>query len=155
MPEDTSSVSGYLIKARALRQMEKTDDEAAVLRLLAAKASDAMPVFLRLIELDTKAGRWPEVLVNAGRATALNPFLKAPQQSIARALEATGNADAAIAAYKRLLMLEPDNPADVKFRLANLLRGKDDASAKRHLIDALVLAPRFRDAHRLLMEMQQ
>jgi tetratricopeptide (TPR) repeat protein len=81
--------------------------------------------------------------------------LKSPQQSIAHALEATGQPDAAIAAYKRLLVLEPDNPADVKFRLAKLLRGKDDAAAKRHLIDALVLAPRFRDAHRLLMEMQQ
>ena len=155
IPEDTSTESGYLIKARALRQMDKTDDEAAVLRLLASKASDAMPVFLRLIELDTKASRWPEVLVNAGRATALNPFLKSPQRSISQALEASGQADAAIVAYERLLVLEPDNPADVNFRLAKLLRGRDDASAKRHLIDALVLAPRFRDAHRLLMEMQQ
>ena len=155
MPEDTSTGSGYLIKAKALRQLGKTDDEAAVLRVLASKSAEAMPVFLRLIEIDTKAVRWPEVLANASRATALNPFLKSPQQSIAQALEATGQADAAIAAYTRLLVLEPDNPADVKFRLARLLRGKDDASAKRHLIDALVLAPRFRDAHRLLIEMQK
>ncbi len=154
MPEDTSSESGYLIKVKALRQMNQADQEVELLRLFAARSADAMSVFLRLMELDAKAGRWPDVLVNAARATALNPFLKTPQQSIARALEATGSAEAAIAAYNRLLVLEPDNPADVKFRLARLLRGKDDATAKRHLIDALVLAPRFRDAHQLLLEMQ-
>ena len=155
MPEDTSTGSGYLIKAKALRQLNKEDEEAAVLRTLASRTADAMPVFLRLVEIDTKAALWPEVLTHASRATALNPFLKSPQQSIAQALEATSQIDAAIAAYTRLLVLEPDNPADVKFRLARLLRGKDDVTAKRHLIDALVLAPRFRDAHRLLLEMQK
>lgn len=155
MPEDTSGESGYMTKAKALRQLGRTEDEAAVLRLLAAKAADAMPVFLRLIEIDTQASRWPEVLANANRATALNPFLKAPQQSIAQSLEATAANDAAITAYKRLLILEPDNPADANFRLARLLGGKDDAAAKRHLIDALVLAPRFRDAHRLLLELEK
>lgn len=154
MPEDTSAESGYLIKTKALRQLGRTDDEAAVLRLLAAKASDALPVFLRLVELDTKAARWPEVLANASRATALNPFLKAPQQAIAQALEATSQSDAAIAAYTRLLLLDPDNPADVNYRLAKLLRTKDVPTAKKHLIDALVLAPRFRDAHKLLLEMK-
>ena len=153
MPEDTSNSSGYVIKARALRQMNQRDQEAELLRFFAARASDAMAVFLRLIELDTEAARWSEVLVNASRATALNPFLKTPQQATARALEELGRKDEAITAYQRLLVLEPDNPADVRFRLARLLRETDAPAAKRHLLDALVLAPRFRAAHRLLLEM--
>lgn len=155
MPEDLSTTGGYIIKAKALRQMNLLDQEAELLRYFAARASDAMPIYLRLIELDTQANRWPDVLINASRATALNPFLKSPQQSIAHAFEATGQVDAAIAAFSRVLVLDPDNPADVKFRLAKLLRGKDDEAAKRHLIDALVLAPRYREAHRLLLEMQK
>lgn len=155
MPDDLSADGGYLIKAKALRQMNQADQEAELLRFFAARASDALPIFLRLIELDTAAKRWPEVLANASRATALNPFLKSPQQSIAQALEATAANDAAITAYRRLLTLEPGNPADTNYRLAKLLRGQDDAEAKRHLIDALVLAPRFRDAHRLLLEMEK
>ncbi|MBX7206789.1 MAG: hypothetical protein K1X78_00640 [Verrucomicrobiaceae bacterium] len=153
VPDDISTESGYFIKAKALRQMNQRDQEAELLRYFASRASDAMPIFLRLLELDTAAKRWPEVLANANRATALNPFLKSPQQSIAEALDATGQADAAIEAWRRLLILEPDNPADTNYRLAKLLHGKDDAAARRHLIDALVLAPRFRDAHRLLLEM--
>lgn len=154
VPEDTSSKSGYIVKAKALRQLKREDEEAAVLRDLAARSADVMPVFLRLVEIDTKAGRWDEVLKNAGRASALNPFLKSPQQAVAEALEALNRPDEAIAAFKRLLVLEADNPAEVRFRLARLLRGKDAEAAKRYLIDALVLAPRFRDAHRLLLEMQ-
>lgn len=154
LPDDTSNSSGYVIKARALRQLKRLDEEAAVLRLLAARSADAMAVFLRLVEMDAKAGRWTEVLANAGRASALNPFLKTPQQAIARALEALNRPDEAIAGLKRVLILEPDNPPDICFRLARLLRGKDDGAAKRYLIDALVMAPRYREAHQLLLEMQ-
>lgn len=111
--------------------------------------------FLRLVELDSAAKRWPEVLATANRATALNSFLKSPRQSIGQALEATGAKDAAITEYRRMLTREPNNPADTNYRLAKLLRGQDAAEAKRHFIDALVLAPRFRDAHRRLLEMEK
>ena len=153
-PDDNSAQSGQLIKAKALRQMNRPDEEAQVLRFIAARSSDAMPVFLRLIELDSAAERWVEVALNAFRATALNPFLKTPQFALATALAPTGDRAGAIAALQRLLLLEPDNPADVQFRLATLKRDTDPTAAKKHLIDTLVLAPRFRDAHSLLIEMQ-
>lgn len=153
-PDDNSAQSGQLIKAKALRQLNRPDEEAQVLRSIAARSSDAMPVFLRLIELDSAAERWVEVAMNAFRATALNPFLKTPQLALATALAPTGDRAGAVAALQRLLLLEPDNPADVQFRLATLKRDTDPAAAKKHLIDALVLAPRFRDAHALLIEMQ-
>ena len=153
-PEDASAESGHLIKAKALRQLNRPDEEAEILRSIAIRSSDAMPVFLRLLELDTAAQRWPEVALNAARAMALNPFLKTPQLALATALAPSGDGAGAIAAYQRLLLLEPDNPADVRFRLASLMRNADPAAAKKHLIDALVLAPRFREAHALLIEMQ-
>jgi len=40
----------------------------------------------------------------------------------------------------------------VHFRLARLLRQRSDPAAKRHALQALEEAPRFRDAHRLLLE---
>jgi tetratricopeptide (TPR) repeat protein len=153
-PADMSSESGYVIKANALRHLNQEEEEAALLRYFAARASDAMPVFLRLIELDSAAGRWDEVLINGARASALNPFLKTPQQAMATALMETGDTAEAAKEFMKLLVLEPDNPADVKYRLARLLRAQDPIAAKRHLIDALVLAPRFREAHMLLQEME-
>ena len=59
----------------------------------------------------------------------------------------------AIEAYRRLLFLEPTDPADVNYRLARLLQDRDPALAKRHLLEALAEAPRFREAHRLLSKM--
>ncbi|HRX56808.1 MAG TPA: hypothetical protein P5016_20010, partial [Verrucomicrobiales bacterium] len=49
--------------------------------------------------------------------------------------------------------LNPPNPSEVRFHMARLLRPTDAASAKRHLIDALVGSPRYRDALASLQEM--
>ena len=56
--------------------------------------------------------------------------------------------------YRALLEFETVDPADVHFRLARLL--SDDgqrAAAKQNVLMALEEAPRFLDAHRLLLEL--
>jgi tetratricopeptide (TPR) repeat protein len=152
-PEDTTAASGYWIKGKALHQMKDTAGETVLLRAMAAKTSDSMPVYLRLLELDEEAKALPEMEADAARALALNPFLPKPNQALATAAEATGKADTAILLYDRLLHLNPANPALVRYKLATLLREKDAAKAKRHLLDALVLAPRYREALELLKAM--
>ncbi|MHC4880115.1 MAG: tetratricopeptide repeat protein, partial [Planctomycetota bacterium] len=54
---------------------------------------------------------------------------------------------------RRVAQLEPDDPADVHLRLAQALQrlGQTD-EAKRHVVKALEEAPRYRAAHRLLLE---
>jgi hypothetical protein len=52
-----------------------------------------------------------------------------------------------------LLLLDPPDPAETNFHLAQLLHRAGDAAAKRHLLLALEEAPRFREALRLLLEM--
>jgi hypothetical protein len=79
-------------------------------------------------------------------------------RGLGRALEerAAGEpraAEGATAAYRAVLRLEPADPADVHLRLAQLLRRRDPWAARRHVLDALSEAPRFREAHRLLLEL--
>jgi tetratricopeptide (TPR) repeat protein len=150
VPEDLGADSGYRIKAAAQRKLGRLEDETALLRLIAERESSAMPVVLRLLELDLPNKNWPQVQTNAQRAIALNPFLRIPQQGLAEAAEALGQQDEAIAAYRRVLILDPGGAAMTHFRLATLLREKDAAAAKRHLLDSLVLAPRFREGYELL-----
>ncbi|MFN0076026.1 MAG: peptidase MA family metallohydrolase [Prosthecobacter sp.] len=152
LPEDVSGESGYELKAMALRQLKRTDEEIAVLRQIAAKSSSAQSTFLRLIELDVPKKRWVEVKSNAQRATALNPFLRTPQQALAEACAALNEHEEAIAAYERVLVLDPSGGAQTHFKLAQLLREKDATKAKRHLLDSLALAPRNREAHGMLRE---
>lgn len=152
VPENTDVDGGYALKVQALRQLKRTEEEITVLRQIAAKSSSAQSTFLRLIELDVSAKRWVEVKANAQRATALNPFLRTPQQALAEACAALNEHDAAIAAYERVLVLDPGGGAQTHFKLAQLLREKDAKKAKRHLLDSLALAPRNRDAHGMLRE---
>lgn len=109
-----------------------------------------MPVFLRLIEEDTARQDWPALLTNAHRAIALNPFLRSPQLALAQSAEAQNLPDEAVQAYRRVLVLDPGGAVQTNYRLAHLLRPTDPAQAKRHLLDALSLAPRFREGHELL-----
>lgn len=153
VPEDTSGDSGYMLNAQLLRELKRDKEEIAVLRDLAARAPDAMDVFTRLLEVDTVAKNWADVRINAQRVLAINPFLRTAQQSLAEADEAEGNAADAIQSYERVLLLDPPNPTQVHYRLANLIRATDQPRAKRHLLEALLLSPRFKDGLSLLEEL--
>ena len=152
LPDSFDADSGYALKVQALRQMKRTDEEIAVLRQIAAKSSGAQSTFLRLIELDVAARRWPEVKANAQRATALNPFLVTPQKALAEACAALNETPEAVAAYERVLVLDPGGSAQTHFKLAGLLRASDATKAKKHLLDSLAMAPRNRDGLALLAE---
>jgi tetratricopeptide (TPR) repeat protein len=69
-----------------------------------------------------------------------------------RANEELGQNDQAIASYRRLLLLDPADPADINYRLARLFLDRDPVTAKRYVLEALADAPRFRQAHRLLLK---
>lgn len=146
------SGSGYALKVQALRQLKRTEEEAAVLRQIAEHSASAQSSYLRLIELDLAAKRWPEVKANARRATALNPFLTTPQRALGEACAATGEPAEAIAAYERVLLLDPASGAQTHYRLALLLRPADAPRARRHLLDSLALAPRNREGLAMLQE---
>src|SRR5205814_10076350 len=130
----------------------ETNQEREVLSKLAALESDATDVYLRLMELDEAAKDWPGVTENAERFLAVNPLLPQPYRYRARASEESGKTEAAIESYQKLLLLDPPDPAEVHFRLARLLRQAGDPAAKGHVLRALEEAPRFRDAHKLLLE---
>lgn len=150
VPEDTSTKSGYQIKADALNKLGRKDEEIQILRYIAEKESSAMPVFLRLIEEDRSQKNWASLRTQAQRAIALNPFLKTPQQALAEAAEAEGRIEEAIESYRRVLILAPETAAQTHFHLAQLLKNRDASQAKKHLLDALSLAPRFREGHEML-----
>ncbi|HAL72561.1 MAG TPA: hypothetical protein DCP71_12400 [Verrucomicrobiales bacterium] len=150
VPEDTGAESGYQIKAAALRKLERKEEELQVLRHIATHESSAMPVFLRLIEEDRNRKDWSSLQTLARQALALNPFLRTPQQALAEAAEAQGQTEEATAAYRRVLLLDPSGAAQTHYRLAKLLITQDRALAKKHLLDALMLAPRFREGHEML-----
>ena len=82
----------------------------------------------------------------------MNPLNAAPYRFLAQAAEKTNDTQSAIAAYRSLLELDPPDPAEVHFHLAQLLHRVGDPAARRHVLQALEEAPRYRAALRLLLE---
>jgi cytochrome c-type biogenesis protein CcmH/NrfG len=78
-----------------------------------------------------------------------------PHRLLAEACEALGEAAAAIQAYRTCLQLNPENPAVANFRLARLLHLGGDPAARRHALMALEEAPRYREALRLLQDINR
>ncbi|MGI9242357.1 MAG: peptidase MA family metallohydrolase, partial [Verrucomicrobiales bacterium] len=151
-PEFVGLGNGYLALARAQRNLDDSEGERETLRAWADRDADAIDALTRLAELDQEAGDWAAVEVDARRLLALNPLLRTPHRALGVAAQEQGKTAEAIAAYRSLLRLDPINPADVHFRLAQLHRDGDESSARRHVLLALEEAPRFRAAHELLLE---
>ena len=152
-PSQSGGDSAYLMLAKAHRELNEHKEEHKVLSQFVVLTDDAFDVYLRLMELEAKAKGWKAVQSNAERALAVNPLLAAPYRYLAEAAEALKQTDAAIGAWQKVLKLDPRDPAEAHYRLARLLYSKDDPNAKRHLLMALEEAPRFREAHKMLLEM--
>jgi tetratricopeptide (TPR) repeat protein len=142
----------YALLASCHRQLEEFTQEREVLEILAWISNDAYDVYLRLIELGEENEDWEAVRMNAERALAVNPLLPGPHRSLALADETQGREYAAVKSWRTLLQLDPEDPAEAHFHLARLLRENTQTEGKRHLLMALEEAPRFRQAHRLLLD---
>jgi tetratricopeptide (TPR) repeat protein len=154
-PSQTGQNSAYAILAAAHRGLNETNEERAVLIRMTALEDDASDAYERLMELDESVADWKGVAENAERFLAVNPLVPQPYRHLARSSEELGNAEPAIRSYRRLLLLDPPDVADVHYRLARLLRQQGNLKeAKRHVLQALEEAPRFRDAQRLLLELE-
>jgi tetratricopeptide (TPR) repeat protein len=154
-PGNVGKNSPYAPLAEIHRTLNETNEEKHVLEQLVARDSDAAESLLRLLELQAAAADWPAVATNTLRLLAINPLIPQPHRFRAQASEAMGEMKDAIEAYRKLLLLDPADPADAHYRLARLLFQAQDPAAKRHVLKALEEAPRFRDALKLLLEINR
>jgi tetratricopeptide (TPR) repeat protein len=139
------------------RNLRDTNAELATLQTFAQQESDFADLFVRLTELCRERKDWLSVTNYAERLLAINPLTATPYRALAEAGAALGNNGQAITAYDKLLMLDPPDVSETHFRLANLLHGRGDSEgdAKRHVLQALEEAPRFREAQRLLLDLEK
>jgi len=151
-PQHTGEDNAYRLLAETHRQLGETEKEKNVLAKLAMISSDASYAYGRLIDIAMDEEDWQSVVKYGEKSMAVYPMLAQLHWQLGRANEELGRDERAIESYQRLLLLDPSDPADVNFRLGRLLQHKDPAGAKRHVLMALAEAPRFREAHRLLLK---
>ena len=77
-PEYVGPDNAYMLLAAVHRRLSDPAAERTALEELAMRDGDAIPAYLRLMELAEAAGDWPSVGTNARRLLAVNPLIPAP-----------------------------------------------------------------------------
>ena len=147
------SIAAASMLARVQRELKDVAAETTTLEQIAELSADHTVAYQRLLELATEREDWEEVRKNGERLLAVNPLLPAPHRSLVKAAEQLNDDQLAISSLNALLRMDPIDPADMHYRLGSALRRKGDLpAAKRQILMALEEAPRFRAAHRQLLE---
>ena len=155
-PEYVGPENPYVLLAQIHRKRSDKAAEHKILDELATRNGDAGPAYLRLLELDEAAGNWRAVELNANRMLAVNPLIPAPHRYLALASEKLGKRENAVTAYQAVALLDDSDLAGIHFRLATLLKESGKTTeARREVLKSLEEAPRFLDAHKLLLDLQK
>jgi len=135
------------------RELGLEEKEREALALVDAHTSDALPALSRMIELATADEDWEAVEKYANKWIAIQPLLATGHAAAAEAAEKLEREADAVKSLRALSKLDPVDPAGLDFRMAKaqLAIGQYDL-AKRSVLQALEYAPRYRDAHRLLLQ---
>lgn len=152
-PEDKSSDGPYALLAAAYRAQGDLAAERAVLSQWADLVADDVELLARLAELALQAEDWELARKTALRWLGVNPLVPAPHRVAVRAATALGEETLALRSLHALLQLDPFDPSELHLQLATLYGKRSDReAARRHALWALEQTPRFRAAHRKLLE---
>jgi tetratricopeptide (TPR) repeat protein len=152
-PANTGGESPYRLLVEVHRRLGETEAEASVLEELARRDAAAIDACGRLMELCEAAEDWEGLARAADRMLAVNPLVPAGHRGLLEPARAMGKPERAVGAYRALVEMDPVDPAGLHHDLAEALMAAGDLkSARRHVLMALEEAPRFRAAHRTLLE---
>ncbi|MGI9517740.1 MAG: tetratricopeptide repeat protein [Pirellulaceae bacterium] len=154
-PDYRGSDNAYSLLAVVARGRGDTDREIEMLQKSADLQSGAIDVYQRVASLASEREDWTDVIRQAGRLLAVNPLVPGPHRLLAHAAEQTGDHVSAVKSLQALTQLDPIDPAETYFRYAQALyRNGQTEMARRQVLKCLEEAPRYREAHQLLLELK-
>ena len=140
--------------ASVYRQLGEIEKEREALEEFISLSCDSLPALRRLIEIAREQDQWESVAMYADQILAINPLLPEGHQALSEAAERLDRPGDAVRALGSLAQMDPVDPAGIDFRLARAFAQLDDTDrAKHHVLRSLEEAPRYRDAHRLLLDL--
>ncbi|MES2697169.1 MAG: hypothetical protein V4773_27135, partial [Verrucomicrobiota bacterium] len=155
-PQQKGPSSAYRSLAAAHRALGDAAAERATLIAWAEVDDEATDAYLRLMEIGTAEKDWKMVARNADRYLSVNPLVPPPYRHLAEASLALDDQPSATVALRTLIQLDVPERTDAHYRLAELLNKRGDRDeARRHVLIALEETPRYREALRLLLELNR
>jgi hypothetical protein len=143
----------HALLARACAQLGDAAGERAALKVIVVHEADALDAVSRLLALAQQDQQWPDVVRRSEEWLAIHPLAPTPWRALLDAHEQLDAPAAAAHAGQILLRLDPPDFAALHFRVAQALLPAAPDAARRHVLQALAEAPRFRAAYDLLAEL--
>lgn len=140
----------YLLLADASAKLKDSAEEKAALTVVAEHEGDSLPAANRLLEIAEEEKDWPAVARWSQAATAIHPMGVTGWRGLLDASEQLHDNAHGIEAGLALLELQQPDLASLHYRVAKMQQPTDATSARRHVLQALEEAPRFRAAYELL-----
>jgi len=155
VPQDTGPRSA-LAQLAELQQQTGDPEERETLEQLIRWDDKAAGALQRLLELNMAGQNWDAVQDHADRLISVRPMLSQSYAALAAAAEHYRRPQQATAALQTLLKLEPADSADLHYRMAvQYHQQHDQEKARRHVLQSLEQAPRYRSALQLLLDLQK
>lgn len=137
--------------AMVYRELGESEKEKETLRRINLISSDSLTTLSRLIELAKQDNDWDAMLTYGEKWLAIQPLLATGHESVIEAATELKRSDVAVRSLLALTQMNPIDPAGLDLRIAKVhwTLGEGDL-AKRRILQALELAPRYREAHQWL-----
>jgi tetratricopeptide (TPR) repeat protein len=152
-PDYVDEGSAYLVKARSQRERDDTAGVMATLleyRRLGGHDPDAL---IALAKDLAAAQRNDDALDVLDDVLMVAPLRETVHSELGDRLLAAGQPNRAAVEYRALLAMNPHDMADAHYRLAKAYFAENDrAKSREHLLYALEIAPHYREAQQLLLE---
>jgi len=152
-PEYVVDGNAYLLKAKAHDELEQTDEAVATLESYWSLGGHDPGALKSLARRLDERGRRADAIDVLDDLLGVVPLDGELHGDLGDWLLAEERATEALREYRAVLALNPHDQAGAHFRLATAYRQLEDATKTReHLLYALEIAPHYREAQQLLLE---
>lgn len=152
-PDYVDEGSPYIAKARAHRELGESALGVSTLLEYRRRGGSNPDALLSLSRELTAAQREAEAIEVLEDVLMVAPLRPEVHLELGDRLLAANRAADAVVEYRALLAMKPNDMADAQFRLAKAyLAAGDKAASRQHLLYALEIAPHYREAQQLLLE---
>jgi cellulose synthase operon protein C len=155
-PQYSGSGSLYIVAAQSLDALKQRDEAIRMLQTYRKSGGwdpDALAMLAKWLD---EAQRKRESIEVLDALNYVNPLEPGHHATLGDDLLAANRPQEALTEFQTLLALKPHDVASAKFGLARALRATGDAPAgKRALLDALEIAPHYKPAQALLLQITE
>jgi tetratricopeptide (TPR) repeat protein len=152
-PDYVDEGSAYLVAARAARELADNDRAVATLQDFRKRGGHDPDALVWLAKTLGASGKNADAIAVLDDALMVAPLRAEVHSELGDRLLAANQPARAVVEYKALLAMNPHELAEAHFKLAKAyVAAQDRAKGREHLLYALEIAPSYREAQQLLLE---